>query len=87
VSPITPIDDEATQPPPVAPTCTVSSLFHENSSVTLSANSLVTKPGSETLARNKDQMHSKCSRYSCKEYVANEVRFCSTTFYKKLPEL
>ncbi|KAF2177095.1 hypothetical protein K469DRAFT_721041 [Zopfia rhizophila CBS 207.26] len=108
VSPITSTDDEATQPPPVAPTCTASSPFHEDSSVTLSANSSVTKPGSETLARNsdqqlgcraasstpqevtgepEDQMHGKCSRCSCEEYVADEVRFCTTTFYKKLPEL
>ncbi|KAF2193587.1 hypothetical protein K469DRAFT_789446 [Zopfia rhizophila CBS 207.26] len=55
VSPITSTDDEAMQPPPVAPTCTASSPFHENSLVTLSANSSVTKPGSETLARNSDQ--------------------------------
>ncbi|KAF2185424.1 hypothetical protein K469DRAFT_687787 [Zopfia rhizophila CBS 207.26] len=55
VSPITSTDDEATQPPPVAPTCTASSPFHEDSSVTLSANSSVTKPGSQMLARNSDQ--------------------------------
>ncbi|KAF2190305.1 hypothetical protein K469DRAFT_723135 [Zopfia rhizophila CBS 207.26] len=55
VSPITSTDDEATQPPPAAPTSTASSPFHEDSSVTLSANSSVTKPGSQTLARNSDQ--------------------------------
>ncbi|KAF2176644.1 hypothetical protein K469DRAFT_812757 [Zopfia rhizophila CBS 207.26] len=54
VSPINSIDDEATQSPLIASACTISSPLHEDSSVTLSANSLVTKPGLETLAKNSD---------------------------------
>ncbi|KAF2178666.1 hypothetical protein K469DRAFT_718205 [Zopfia rhizophila CBS 207.26] len=83
---------ENRKPPPVAPTYTAFSPFHEDLLVTLSANSLLGyRVASSTLqevtGELEDQMHGKCSYYSCKEYMADEVRFYSTTFYKKLPEL